>query len=115
MTLTEIQKTVSIHAPREGCDGVGCSLTAIPRAFQFTHPGRGATGDNKLSWGTSWFQFTHPGRGATHNSLILRVLQNVSIHAPREGCDDISEVITTAQTEFQFTHPGRGATIAQLK
>ncbi len=111
MTLTEIQKTVSIHAPREGCD-----LSALSQIFS-----------------TCWFQFTHPGRGATRAHYVMRHRNGVSIHAPREGCDiDISEVITTAQTvsihapregcdarvlsneipayEFQFTHPGRGAT-----
>ena len=34
------------------------------------------------------FQFTHPGRGATCDVLVGVVsLLQVSIHAPREGCD----------------------------
>ena len=37
-------KVVSIHAPREGCDLRCVGLSARLRAFQFTHPGRGATG-----------------------------------------------------------------------
>ena len=79
-------------------------------AFQFTHPGRGATrptsraycrrrsfnsrtpggvrpSPRELSAECLEFQFTHPGRGAT-------VLAD--------------EVV--AHTSFQFTHPGRGAT-----
>ena len=60
----------------------------------------------------SVFQFTHPGRGATRYPGAKLLTCAVSIHAPREGCDDISEVVTTALTEFQFTHPGRGATIS---
>ena len=56
---------VSIHAPREGCDGV---LT------KFAH--------KEIK-----FQFTHPGRGATASSNDRRYLSVVSIHAPREGCD----------------------------
>ena len=33
------------------------------------------------------FQFTHPGRGATYVSAKVEAICNVSIHAPREGCD----------------------------
>ena len=31
----------------------------------------------------------HPGRGATELSDLYRLLQEVSIHAPREGCDSL--------------------------
>ena len=80
------------------------------------------------------FQFTHPGRGATGLGHIPPVLQGVSIHAPREGCDYIQITPSThricfnSRTPggvrlqrldilelpilFQFTHPGRGATEA---
>ena len=34
---------VSIHAPREGCDGYQLPISPDRRKFQFTHPGRGAT------------------------------------------------------------------------
>ena len=34
-----------------------------------------------------WFQFTHPGRGATARILSNEIPAYVSIHAPREGCD----------------------------
>ena len=33
------------------------------------------------------FQFTHPGRGATIKSYQVMDNKDVSIHAPREGCD----------------------------
>ena len=56
---------VSIHAPREGCDGYRC--LCMPRVSEF--------------------QFTHPGRGATDVHRPLRDKSVVSIHAPREGCD----------------------------
>ena len=35
----------------------------------------------------------------------------VSIHAPREGCDDYPQQCTIPHIVFQFTHPGRGATL----
>ena len=34
----------------------------------------------------------------------------VSIHAPREGCDVIKSATAYDVLKFQFTHPGRGAT-----
>ena len=34
----------------------------------------------------------------------------VSIHAPREGCDSIATSLLLLVDMFQFTHPGRGAT-----
>ena len=58
--------TVSIHAPREGCDVTSAIDRAMTDKFQFTHPGRGATSSIiGLSCSSSLFQFTHPGRGAT--------------------------------------------------
>ena len=33
------------------------------------------------------FQFTHPGRGATAKMTLSEIQREVSIHAPREGCD----------------------------
>ncbi|ERI63389.1 hypothetical protein HMPREF0239_04619, partial [Clostridium sp. ATCC BAA-442] len=56
---------------------------------QSTHPARGATSnDKRLEADELLFQSTHPARGATGN-LCLRcpVCDEVSIHAPREGCD----------------------------
>ena len=35
---------------------------------------------------------------------------DVSIHAPREGCDISCVESTPLLASFQFTHPGRGAT-----
>ena len=55
--------------------------------FQFTHPGRGATGANAAVNAYMQFQFTHPGRGATDNLTDIVADAHVSIHAPREGCD----------------------------
>ena len=61
------------------------------------------------------FQFTHPGRGATHYKRGNRLYFRVSIHAPREGCDGEAYEIIMPFLKFQFTHPGRGATeIARL-
>ena len=39
---------------------------------------------------------------------------NVSIHAPREGCDVTTSSIIAEEVMFQFTHPGRGATMMSI-
>ena len=89
--VSQVFSTVSIHAPWEGCDplikctpyGTTCfnsrTLGRVrPRrvrrksfsiAFQFTHPGKGATCCGcSCSFRSSSFQFTHPGKGATQRN-----------------------------------------------
>ena len=80
-------KSVSIHAPREGCDKTLRGEKQPYKEFQFTHPGRGATNVRTQDAFCSVFQFTHPGRGATIAKNETRRHKRVSIHAPREGCD----------------------------
>ena len=81
--------SVSIHAPREGCDVGGRYMDIVTRKFQFTHPGRGAT---------------------AHYGVDVPRGRGVSIHAPREGCDSEILILDDQPSMFQFTHPGRGAT-----
>ena len=116
--------------------GVRLGRTDVMRpqnGFQFTHPGRGATAHKYTMFPSSiMFQFTHPGRGATEFKYMKPLQAQVSIHAPREGCDTNSGVVTIwddgfnsrtpggvrplsygsagPSMTFQFTHPGRGAT-----
>ena len=59
----------------------GCSI------FQSTHPVRGATIHSSLFRGCSVFQSTHPVRGATLQPGEQKPLDQISIHAPRAGCD----------------------------
>ena len=130
--------SVSIHAPRVGCDqdsstGKNGTLSFNPRTpggvrphcarvswpekkFQSTHPGWGATErmHDKLEY--ELFQSTHPGRGATLDLYAALSFLSVSIHAPRAGCD--SQTITTCcknKKTFQSTHPGWGATTAPVR
>ena len=56
------------------------------------------------------FQFTHPVRGATRSFALSVVFADVSIHAPREGCDPRPARPPSSLLKFQFTHPVRGAT-----
>mgnify|MGYP004441631819 CR=1 FL=1 len=78
--------SISIHAPREGCD------IMLKRSDDMTQ-----------------FQSTHPVRGATAGLGGYQANQLISIHAPREGCDNAQQAERTF-IEFQSTHPVRGAT-----
>ena len=56
------------------------------------------------------FQSTHPVRGATRADEVALRARIISIHAPREGCDDRASLFGYSLWVFQSTHPVRGAT-----
>ena len=82
---------ISIHAPREGCDS-GSPHIVTPVAFQSTHPVRGATRPQRTAPHRRPFQSTHPVRGAT-----------------------VKIVLETLNQLFQSTHPVRGATVFHVE
>ena len=53
-------------------------------------------------------------RGATNGEIILTMDADISIHAPREGCDFGVDYVPRKQETFQPTHPVRGATSTRL-
>ena len=67
--------SISIHAPRAGCDRKIPGHHRLCFQFQSTHPVRGATGPGRASATTSRFQSTHPVRGATLWLVRQQVLQ----------------------------------------
>ena len=103
---------VSIHAPREGCDPQRLHRKDRTNQFQFTHPGRGATGRIRRRPSTRSVSIHAPREGCDGQGLDVVAVVEVSIHAPREGCDVPHEERANTRTRFQFTHPGRGATTA---
>ena len=144
---------ISIHAPRAGCDGFELDITISQRnfnprtpcgvrpagiliqkqptrfqsthpvrgatpsglscvvlsIFQSTHPVRGATTFAPVVVSVTIFQSTHPVRGATLSNTRLSSRREISIHAPRAGCDD-NFLQVLENDPFQSTHPVRGAT-----
>ena len=104
-------QTISIHAPRAGCDlfisnfaifyvhfnpRTPCGVRQVTSyrddatmQFQSTHPVRGATKQVGAFLGTGKFQSTHPVRGATFQAWT-----------------------TFCRFSFQSTHPVRGATVS---
>ena len=99
---------VSIHAPREGCDLQVLSPLSSLVQFQFTHPGRGATHPKGCREQPAMFQFTHPGRGATKALSLSPMSEEVSIHAPREGCDPIDKADATLLLNVSIHAPREG-------
>ena len=87
-------------------------MSPVVVVFQFTHPGRGATPTLDINLVTKDVSIHAPREGCDFSGDAFRRRYDVSIHAPREGCDadDITHRIT--ELRFQFTHPGRGATIS---
>ena len=97
---------VSIHAPREGCDREkprGCH--SLPSFNSRTPGGVRLTRTSPLRRLMA-FQFTHPGRGATLCQHLLCELESVSIHAPREGCDSALCLLVRMRYSFNSRTPG---------
>ena len=89
LALDQVKTSISIHAPREGCD----TRTAkqILYLWWYFNP-RTPRGVRLISAGglrrQKAFQSTHPARGATGDFFnVFAAVFVISIHAPREGCD----------------------------
>ena len=88
-TIGMLRLGVSIHAPREGCD-IGHSLTILrEQRFNSRTPGGvrqvvGRTTLLRLS-----FNSRTPGGVRPRTDIPYIGRRNVSIHAPREGCDSM--------------------------
>ena len=79
---------ISIHAPRAGCDAMGSGSTGVACVFQSTHPVRGATTfmPAHLLPLPHFNPRTPCGvRPGQHFEPALQL--QISIHAPRAGCD----------------------------
>ena len=96
---------ISLHAPREGCDTANDLPINFSYIFQSTHPVRGATNGGREGGWPVLFQSTHPARGATGGRERQDRDQHISIHAPREGCDDL--VLRVGQFEPISIHAPR--------
>ena len=107
----QLKVVISIHAPRKGCDPRGRDAVKFVSKFQSTHPARGATPASGTGFPT--FEHFNPRtpqgvrlerlyeRIAAENNFNPRTPQgvrryhppflsqpdNISIHAPRKGCD----------------------------
>ena len=97
---------VSIHAPREGCDDRAITNITNPISFNSRTPGGVRRACCLPRYLPLMFQFTHPGRGATASGDACRRRYDVSIHAPREGCDGQDVEKTCEIAGFNSRTPG---------
>ena len=130
VSALSVASLISIHAPREGGDRHSPPEAQLPDwRFQSTPPARGAT-SRSPSW-TRWHQFqstppargatvspatastaltfqsTPPARGATAAIVIVWLIINISIHAPREGGDPADRATSSQAGNFN-PRPPRG-------
>ena len=98
--------TISIHAPRAGCDVLAWFAFRWIYKFQSTHPVRGAT--YYLIKGTLFCHNFNPrtpcGVRRTSSARGLPMRQ-ISIHAPRAGCDGELECIKLQVSNFNPRTP----------
>ena len=79
---------ISIHAPREGCDGYGVVSIYNPKDISIHAPREGC--DRQFSAGIvilSEISIHAPREGCDAPASAHPKRQTISIHAPREGCD----------------------------
>ena len=105
---------ISTHAPRAGCDRR--AVRELPRRGNFNSrtPCGVRPYPDIVCNDNCVFQLTHPVRGATKLTRICELIDRISTHAPRAGCDML-QVEAPDFHLFQLTHPVRGATILLSK
>ena len=101
---------ISIHAPREGSDLTGQTWSCQSRDFNPRSPRGERQCGKPTPKSCIRFQSTLPARGATFRQGHLDTLRRISIHAPREGSDNLFPFGHFAFLLFQSTLPARGAT-----
>ena len=102
---------ISIHAPREGCDGRQIDFK-IPSSISIHAPREGCDCEWVTRNGKIYQISIHAPREGCDGQLVLRcvLVTEISIHAPREGCDSVYFGDSRKSEGFQSTHPARGAT-----
>ena len=101
---------VSIHAPREGCDGYKAITELRHNGFNSRTPGGVRRRSSDFLALLLHVSIHAPREGCDPPPSRSMMLSSVSIHAPREGCDSYLCDKYGLHSKFQFTHPGRGAT-----
>ena len=105
---------ISIHAPREGGDGLGLKL-GFQELISIHAPREG--GDfiaSGVSFTNIAFQSTPPARGATGGAVYPITFDAISIHAPREGGDRACNRRFTAWRNFNPRPPRGGRQHVQV-
>ena len=87
--MIDIAVCISIHAPREGSDGSLYHPAGPVPHFNPRSPRRERPHESSYVDNDELFQSTLPAKGATCEEMFGRGDTDISIHAPREGSDEI--------------------------
>ena len=102
--------SVSIHAPRVGCDSRG-QICSHPERVSIHAPRVGCDTPDEESMFAVGVSIHAPRVGCDCRTTQVYWRCHVSIHAPRVGCDCQLPTSTDQTSQFQFTHPVWGATM----
>ena len=101
---------ISIHAPREGSDLPSITSTFSRRRYFYPRSPRGERPLICFSVrGSLVFLSTLPARGATVDVEHLAPGAVISIHAPREGSDSISQIAPRPHSRISIHAPREGS------
>ena len=103
--------TISIHAPREGCD-FGSLTFDYGTVISIHAPREGCDVDDIALVVHEFISIHAPREGCDQTVGRPGLVHGISIHAPREGCDFPDRPHRRTFHVFQSTHPVRGATDA---
>ena len=107
----ERRLNISIHAPREGSDR-SRRYRRTPAPYFYPRSPRGERlRISIIPARINGFLSTLPARGATLRLAPWEFLLLISIHAPREGSDDLLPWLFDPAYTFLSTLPARGATL----
>ena len=118
---------ISTHTSRVGCDGeewqfrsvsvdfyshIPCGMWPIPevsstvsKAFLLTHPVWDVTSILLCLRSSGTFLLTHPVWDVTANTANNCIVQGISTHTSRVGCDDMPRGFPVLHVIFLLTHP----------
>ena len=105
---------VSIHAPREGCDSPTRLVYLLSSCFNSRTPGgvrRCCPHNGRI---TDGFNSRTPGGVRQHLGDLCVAIIEVSIHAPREGCDHQLERLAVALTSVSIHAPREGCDVVDI-
>ena len=103
-------QSVSIHAAREGGDSAQCPHHTQAGCFNPRRPRGRRPFSLPANYWAAGFQSTPPARAATTGRSWRTGPPRVSIHAAREGGDNSTAASASPSWPFQSTPPARAAT-----
>ena len=87
---------------------MGLFQIVTPAAFQSTHPVRGATGCGRQRHKRREISIHAPREGCDSRPRAVLGEPVISIHAPREGCDFVFDVLEEADFKISIHAPREG-------